>query len=103
MYGEAGIDVDVGQGEEIFGLCHLHAGFFSYFAGNAFLTGLGHVDEASGEVQRPFGRLFGAAAHQQLVVLVQYQGDGGGRGVEVVDETAVGALLRLLVMNFEMG
>lgn len=103
MYGEAGIDVNVGQREEIFGFHHLHAGFFFYFAGNTFLTGFSHIDEAAGKVQCPFGRVFGTAAHQKLVLPVQNQGDGGGRRIEVVDETAVGALFRLPVMNLETG
>lgn len=103
MYGESGIDVDVGQREEVFRAHYVQPRLFLHLTGYAFFARLEHVDEAAGQVERAFGGFFGAAAHQQLAPFVENQGDGGGRGIEVIDETAVGALLRLFVVDPEAG
>ena len=80
---------------------HLQPGFFLYLTDDAFFPGLEHVDKTSRQVQCTFGRVFGAAAHQQLVFPVQDKGYRGRRRIEIIREAAIGALFRLAVVHLE--
>ena len=100
---KTGIEVDVGQRKEVSCLDDLHTGLFLHFAGNALLPGLRHVDEATRKVEGPLCRFFGTATHQQFVPFVQNQRHRGGRGIEIIDKTTVGAPFRLEIVRLKAG
>ena len=100
--GQAGIEVPVGKGKEVFRAGHLHARLLLHLACHALLAGLVHVHKAARQIERTLRRVFGAAAHQQLVFPVQDKGYRGRRRIEIIREAAIGTVFRLGVMLLEM-
>ena len=100
---EAGVHVEVGQGEEVVRAYDVEPRLFPHLAGHSLFPRFVQVDEASGQVERTFGGFFGPAAHQQLVPAVDDEGYRGRGGIEIVDKPAVGTLFGLFVVYPEAG
>jgi hypothetical protein len=89
--GHPGVEVLIGETEEIAGLGYAKACLLEHLAGDAFLGRLSHVGETAGQVERALGRRVLSALHQQFSLVVEDEGHGGPTGVEVIHESAMWA------------
>ena len=100
---EAGIEVLVGDGEEEFDALDGESGLFEHFTHNALLAGLEAVGEAAGQVEGSLGGVFSPPHDAPLASLVDDEGYGGGRRIEIVGEATSLTVLGLVVVLYETG
>ncbi len=98
---EAGVFIEVGEGKEVVGADDRESCLLAHFAGHAFFARLLHVDESSRQVECSLGRAFATSAHEQFTSFVEDESHGGRAGIEVVGESAVGAMLGLGIVHLE--
>ena len=98
MDNHLGVEVLVGEGEEITDLADGEARLLQYLAAHAVLYGLLHVNETAGQVQRVLGRFLAATGHQQFAFVITDKGGSGRTGVGIIGEAAGLALLALEVV-----
>ena len=99
---EAGIEIEVRNAELIVHLDGIKASFFFYLTCHGLFAGFVHIDKTARQIEHVFSWLVLAANYQQLILLVEDEGNGGAARVEIIGEAAVLALLALDVVDLEI-
>ena len=96
-----GIQILVGNGKEVSDLGNRESCFFQNLPSHAVFDGLLHINEATGQVQRAFGRFLAAFGNKQFSAFITYKGCRSRTGVGIVGEAAGFALFTFEVVNTE--
>ena len=99
---EAGIEIEVRDAELIAHLDGIESGFLFHLSRYAFFAGFIHVYKSARQIEGTLGWFVLAANYQQLVLLVEDEGNGGAARVEIIGEAAVLALLARDVVDLEV-
>ena len=92
---EALVVIGIGMGAEEADVFEMEADFFCEFALEPVFSGFAFVDEAAGDGELVFGRVFGAADEEDHAVRSFEEGGGGAGGVEIERVIAGRAVERL--------
>jgi len=92
---EALVVIGIGMGAEEADVFEMEADFFCEFALETVFGGFAFVDEAAGDGELVFGRVFGAADEEDHAVRSFEEGGGGAGGVEIERVIAGRAVERL--------